>query len=162
MEFTTGRIEGVIVSPLVRNVDDRGFLMETFRVDSLPTDIRPAMSYISVTKPGIARGPHEHKDQTDIFAFPGPGTFKIVLWDNRDQSSTRSARMTLYGGMDDPVVVIVPPGVVHAYRNVSQTERGTVLNYPDALYAGWGKKEPVDEVRHEVAGDPFFEDFLLQ
>jgi dTDP-4-dehydrorhamnose 3,5-epimerase len=54
----------------------------------------------------------------------------------------------------------VPPGVVHAYRNISRTERGTVLNYPDTLYAGWGKSEPVDEVRHEVEGDPFFVDFL--
>jgi dTDP-4-dehydrorhamnose 3,5-epimerase len=23
------------------------------------------------------------------------------------------------------------------------------LNFPDRLYAGWGKKEPVDEIRHE-------------
>jgi dTDP-4-dehydrorhamnose 3,5-epimerase len=160
MEFTKGNIEGVIVARLVKNVDKRGFLMETFRADTLPQGIRPAMSYVSVTEPGIARGPHEHQAQTDIFAFPGPGTFRIVLWDNREKSPTRGARMTLLGGVDDPIAVIVPPGVVHAYRNTSRTERGMVLNYPDALYAGWGKKEPVDEVRHEVDGDPFFMDFL--
>jgi dTDP-4-dehydrorhamnose 3,5-epimerase len=50
--------------------------------------------------------------------------------------------------------------VVHAYRNISRTERGMVLNYPDTLYAGQGRNEPVDEVRHEVDNDPFFLDFL--
>jgi hypothetical protein len=34
-----------------------------------------------------------------------------------------------------------------------------VLNYPDALYAGPGRSEPVDEVRHEDERDEFFEDF---
>jgi dTDP-4-dehydrorhamnose 3,5-epimerase len=24
-----------------------------------------------------------------------------------------------------------------------------VVNFPNRLFAGWGKKEPVDEVRHE-------------
>jgi dTDP-4-dehydrorhamnose 3,5-epimerase len=160
MEFKNGAIEGVIVSRLVRNVDDRGFLMETFRADSLPQELRPAMSYISVTEPGISRGPHEHRTQTDIFAFPGPGTFRIVLWDNRETSPTWGSRMTLLGGVDDPISVIVPPGVVHVYRNTSRTEKGMVLNYPDALYAGWGRKEPVDEIRHEVDGDSFYADFL--
>lgn len=160
MQFTTGKIDGVIVSQLARNVDGRGSLMETFRSDSLPRGVSPAMSYISVTEPGIARGPHEHHRQTDILVFPGPGTFRIVLWDKREKSPTLNSRMILVGGTDAPIAVIVPPGVVHAYRNMSQTERGTVLNFPDALYAGWGRKEPVDEVRHEVEGDPFFADFL--
>jgi len=160
MEFTKGKINGVVVSRLVRNLDERGFLMETFRVDSLPQGLRPVMSYISVTEPGIARGPHEHRVQTDILAFPGPGTFRIVLWDNREASPTRGARMILFGGLEDPIAVIVPPKVVHAYRNISMVERGTVLNYPDTLYAGWGRKEPVDEIRHEVEGDAFYADFL--
>jgi dTDP-4-dehydrorhamnose 3,5-epimerase len=67
--------------------------------------------------------------------------------------------MIVFGGEDIPISIIVPPGVVHAYLNMSQTEIGMNLNYPDALYAGWGKAEAVDEIRHEVNGDPFFEDF---
>jgi dTDP-4-dehydrorhamnose 3,5-epimerase len=133
--------------------------METFRVDTLPEGLRPLMSYVSMTGPGIARGPHEHLKQTDIFAFCGPGMFKIVLWDNRQSSVTCRAKMIVFGGEDIPISIIVPPGVVHAYLNMSQTEIGMNLNYPDALYAGWGKAEAVDEIRHEVNGDPFFEDF---
>ena len=45
-------------------------------------------------------------------------------------------------------MVVIPPGVVHAYKNVSQ-HPGWVFNAPNRLYAGWGKQRPVDEVRHE-------------
>jgi dTDP-4-dehydrorhamnose 3,5-epimerase len=55
-------------------------------------------------------------------------------------------------------MVIVPPGVVHAYKNVG-IENGLVFNAPDRLYAGEGKKSPVDEVRHEEVEDsPFLLD----
>jgi dTDP-4-dehydrorhamnose 3,5-epimerase len=51
--------------------------------------------------------------------------------------------------------VVVPPGIVHAYRNSGDHE-GMVFNFPDRLYAGWGRKEKVDEVRHEDdPGSPF-------
>jgi dTDP-4-dehydrorhamnose 3,5-epimerase len=51
-------------------------------------------------------------------------------------------------GEDNPMFVMVPPGVVHAYRNVGESD-AIVLNFPNKLYAGEGKKEPVDEIRHE-------------
>jgi dTDP-4-dehydrorhamnose 3,5-epimerase len=51
--------------------------------------------------------------------------------------------------------VIIPKGVVHAYRNIGASQ-GMVLNFPNRLYAGTGKKSPVDEIRHEVeANSPF-------
>jgi dTDP-4-dehydrorhamnose 3,5-epimerase len=83
-----------------------------------------------------------------------------VLWDNRTESPTFGNRMILFAGADNPLTVIVPPSVVHAYRNISRTVSGMVLNYPDALYAGRDKKEPVDEVRHEDKEDVFFKDFV--
>ena len=159
MDFRKGDIEGVSIMNLAKRVDDRGFLVETYRIDTLPEGLKPVMSYLSATEPGIARGPHEHSDQTDVFAFLGPGSFQICLWDNRRASSSYENRMVFFGGADNPITVVIPPGIVHAYRNISRTEKGLVLNYPDRLYAGWNKKEPVDETRHEVDGDPFFEDF---
>jgi dTDP-4-dehydrorhamnose 3,5-epimerase len=44
--------------------------------------------------------------------------------------------------------VLVPAGVVHAYQNVG-SDQGIVINCPNRLYAGLGKREPVDEIRHE-------------
>ena len=162
MGFKKENIDGVQIMILSKHVDERGYLVETFRIDHLPSKLKPVMSYVSCTEPGIARGPHEHKEQTDIFSFIGPGNFMICLWDNRKDSRTTGCRMTVFGGRDNPITLIVPPGIVHAYRNISKTERGWVFNYPDKLYAGWGKKESVDEIRHEDDRDQFYKDFIAE
>ena len=162
MNFKRDKIDGVHVVQLVKHVDWRGYLIETFRMDTLPNKIQPQMSYVSYTEPGIARGPHEHKQQTDIFAFIGPGNFKVKLWDNRDQSESFGNVMTYFAGMDNPLLVVVPPSVVHGYKNISRTERGMVLNYPDKLFKGWDKKEEVDEIRHEDQEDKYYRDFISE
>ncbi len=68
-EWIKGHIEGVIIKKLVKHLDERGYLCETFRTDELPLALKPVMSYVSITEPGVARGPHEHFEQTDIFVF---------------------------------------------------------------------------------------------
>lgn len=162
MEFKKGEIEGVIIEKLIKFSDNRGFLVETFRVDNLLEDLQPAMSYVSYTKSGIARGPHEHLKQTDIFCFMGPGNFRIRLWDNRKESKTFGCYVEIIGGEDNPIRVIVPPGIVHGYKNISSEVDGMVLNYPDKLYRGWDRKEEVDEIRHEDKEDEFYLDFIKE
>jgi dTDP-4-dehydrorhamnose 3,5-epimerase len=148
MPFTTGTIDGVIWRPLKKYHDARGWLCELFRHDDLPPEFHPVMAYISMTEPGVARGPHEHVDQADCFCFLGPGNFKMYLWDNRPQSRTYRLAQTDIVGADKPMLLVIPPGVVHAYKNVSG-EHGVVFNCPNRLYKGPGRKEPVDEIRHE-------------
>ncbi len=92
-KFTKGPIEGVIIKKLTRHLDHRGSLCETFRADELSAGFTPAMSYISYTEPGISRGPHEHTEQTDLFAMPGPGNFLLKMWDNRPTSPTYGSYM---------------------------------------------------------------------
>jgi dTDP-4-dehydrorhamnose 3,5-epimerase len=123
-------------------------LCELFRDDDVAKEFQPVMAYISMTQAGIARGPHEHVDQADYFCFLGPSDFKVYLWDKREKSPTFGVRQVRVVGESDPAMVIVPPGVVHAYRNVGQGP-GIVFNCPNQLYKGWGRAEPVDEIRHE-------------
>ncbi|MFQ5597140.1 MAG: dTDP-4-dehydrorhamnose 3,5-epimerase family protein [Nitrospiria bacterium] len=146
--FKEGKIAGVKIRPIKKYVDERGWLAELFREDEIDKSIYPAMSYISVTRPGITRGPHEHVDQTDYFCFIGPSNFKVTLWDNRGKSTTFSNKMVAVVGEEAPSVVIVPEGVVHAYQNVGTVD-GVVINCPNRLFMGHGKKEAVDEIRHE-------------
>lgn len=148
MEFKKGPIEGVRAVTLRKFIDERGWLAETFRHDEIDPAFHPVMSYTSVTLPGYARGPHEHVEQADLFVFLGPGNFKIWLWDNRPQAPTYRNKQVLFGGHDGPLQLLVPPGVVHAYKNVSEIP-ATVQNYPNQLFMGQGKKHPVDEIRHE-------------
>jgi dTDP-4-dehydrorhamnose 3,5-epimerase len=70
------------------------------------------------------------------------------MWDNRQESQTFNSVSTLFVGEDNPTSVLIPRGVVHAYQNVGDTD-GLVINCPNQLYRGKGKKEPVDEIRHE-------------
>ena len=155
MQFHPGEIAGVIWKPLKRYHDSRGWLCELFRHDELPAEFHPVMTYISATEPGVARGPHEHVDQADCFCFLGPSNFKIYLWDNRSHSPTYRAYQTDVVGIDKPMLLIIPAGIVHAYQNVG-TEPGIVFNCPNRLYKGPGRKEPVDEIRHEEQKDSPF------
>ncbi len=148
MTFIEGTIRDVVVYPLKKFVDERGWLAELFRHDEIAEEFYPAMSYISVTKRGITRGPHEHVDQADLFCFLGPSNFKLRMWDNRKDSPTFQHVMTLICGEDNPQAVIVPKGVVHAYKNVG-AEQGVVINCPNRLFMGEGKRQPIDEIRHE-------------
>lgn len=154
--YQKGRIHDVVCKPLGKFLDERGWLTELFRSDELEPGVMPAMAYISMTLPGVARGPHEHVDQTDLFCFMGPSNFKVYLWDARPDSPSCGVKQVLYAGVDAPTMVIVPPGVVHAYRNIG-LESGIVFNAPNRLYAGEGKREPVDEIRHEELEDSPFQ-----
>ncbi len=139
-------IHGVIIKPLVKNTDARGSLTEIFRRDEL--DFDPLMSYVSLTNPGVVRGPHEHRAQSDCFVFIGPGNFRLYLWDRREKSPTKGEALEIEVGESSPSLVIVPPGVVHGYKCISDVP-ALSINLPDKLYKGANKAEEVDEIRWE-------------
>ena len=112
------------------------------------------MGYLSLTHSGIARGPHEHTHQTDLFVF-FDGGFRLYLWDTRKDSPSCGHRCAVDLGRAEPAAVLVPPGVVHAYRNIGSSD-AFILNCPNRLYAGEHRAEPVDEIRHEDRADQLF------
>ncbi|MCY2938290.1 MAG: dTDP-4-dehydrorhamnose 3,5-epimerase family protein [Planctomycetota bacterium] len=149
MRFTEGIISDLFWKPLKRFGDDRGWLGELFRQDELPEGFQVTMAYASMTNPGVVRGPHEHVDQSDCFCFMGPGNFELTLWDMRPGSATHGVKQVEMVGVARPMLVIIPPRVIHAYKN-SADGPGIVYNFPDRLYKGPGRTEPVDEIRHEL------------
>lgn len=140
-------IQGVLIEAIDFYRDERGWLAELFRHDE--SVCRSVMAYVSETRPGKSRGPHEHRDQTDLFVFFGPGDLQLCLWDARLGSLTYQNKLSLVVGGSNPCRVVVPPGVVHGYRNVSE-HGALVFNAPDRLFAGHGRAETVDEIRHET------------
>jgi len=153
--FADGEIDGVVVKALKKFTDSRGWLSELFRSDELDAEFFPAMSYISVTEPHVQRGPHEHVDQADYFCFIAGGTFRVSLWDNRDDSPTFRHRMIFDVGEENPATVLVPKGVVHAYKNISDVP-GVVINCPNRLFMGENRQDEIDEIRHENDPDTPF------
>ena len=153
--FQPGEIKGVVIHDLRKLNDRRGWLCELFRHDELGAEFFPTMAYISSTNLNVTRGPHEHVDQADLFCFLGPSNFKLRMWDNRPDSPTFGNVMTIILGADDPKAVVVPQGVVHAYQNIGPVD-GIVVNCPNRLYMGEGRREQVDEIRHEDDPDTPF------
>ena len=51
-------------------------------------------------------------------------------------------------GVNNPMAVVVPKGVVHGYKNIGDVD-GMVVNCPNRLYMGKDRSEPIDEIRHE-------------
>ena len=97
-------IHGVIIKHLTLHEDERGWLAEIYRDDE--DHYQPVMGYVSVTHPGVARGPHEHKYQSDCFVFVGPGDFELHLWDRRENSSTNGQYIKEVVGQSNPVMVL--------------------------------------------------------
>jgi len=146
--FRQGDITGVVVREIRKFSDERGWLAEIFRNDELTEDMRPMMAYLSSTEPGATRGPHAHKNQADLFFFGGPSDFKLRLWDERKGSETFGTMATFIAGETNPLFVLIPSGVVHAYRNIGNVA-GFTLNCPNRLYKGEGRAAEVDELRYE-------------
>ncbi len=145
-------MEGLEIKELIIFEDQRGWLGEILRVDE--TNLKPLMAYLSMTTPGTVRGPHEHKEQTDFFCFMG--RFRLYLWDNRKNSSEYLEKKII-DTSDIPTIAVIPPGIVHAYKNIGDSN-AYVINLPDRLYGGWGKTKPIDEIRYE---DNLFSPFRI-
>ena len=148
MKWKEGKIDGVELRSANKHADNRGWLAEIFRADEIKPDVLPVMGYISVTRAGVTRGPHEHREQTDMFGFLGPGNFRVKMWDNRKNSPTYGNIMTIEAGESNPVILTVPPGVVHGYMNISKID-GWAVNLPNRLFRGKERKKEVDEIRYE-------------
>jgi dTDP-4-dehydrorhamnose 3,5-epimerase len=136
-------VDGLEIRELKVHEDQRGWLAEIIRDDE--TGYRPVMSYLSMTRPGLVRGPHEHTDQADYFCFVGK--FRLYVWDNRQGSPTYLEKKVV-DTSGAPTVAVVPAGIVHAYKNIDSRD-AFVINLPDRLFMGEGKTDPVDEIRYE-------------
>ncbi|MEK7167045.1 MAG: dTDP-4-dehydrorhamnose 3,5-epimerase family protein [Patescibacteria group bacterium] len=140
-------INNLIIKKINKYEDERGWLAEVYRADEI--NYQPVMTYISATKPGIIRGPHEHVYQSDYFIFVGPGDFELHLWDRRENSSTNGEYLKIQVGENNPTSIIVPPGVVHGYKCIGNIPAYSI-NLPDKLYRGKRKIEEIDEIRWEI------------
>jgi len=124
-------IEGVSIKKLKVIPDERGFVMEMLRCDD---DIfkKFGQVYLSVAYPGVVKGWHYHKLQTDYFTVV-KGMLKVVLFDQRENSKTRGEVNQFFMGEKNPILLVVPPLVVHGVKVVGN-EAGYLVNCPDMPY----------------------------
>ncbi|MCL7414128.1 MAG: dTDP-4-dehydrorhamnose 3,5-epimerase family protein [ANME-2 cluster archaeon] len=109
-------IEGVKTKNLRVIPDERGWLMEILRSDDEIFQ-QFGQVYITTAYPGVVKGWHYHKKQTDNFTCVC-GMMKVALYDARDDSSTKGTIMEFFVGEKNPLLIHVPPGVYHGFKGI--------------------------------------------
>lgn len=107
-------IDGVKVVPLQQIVDERGKIMHMLKATD-PHFIKFGEIYYSCAWPGTIKGWHVHRAMTVNNAVI-VGRVKLVLYDQRRESSTRGHVMELFIGEDNYCLVQIPPGIVNGYK----------------------------------------------
>ncbi len=124
-------IEGVEIKKLKVIPDERGRLMEILRRDD-GLFIEFGQAYLTTGYPGVVKAWHYHKVQWDNFCVV-KGMMKIVLYDEREGSSTKGKLMELYMGKHNPSLVRIPPLVYHGFKCVGP-EEALLINIPTEPY----------------------------
>ena len=124
-------IEGVKTRVLKKIPDERGYLMEMFRSD-WPEFENFGQVYITAVYPGVVKGWHYHKLQDDNFICIA-GMAKVVLYDDRKDSSTFGEINEFFIGTLNPMHVQIPKGVFHGFKGISE-EVTLIVNVPTKTY----------------------------
>jgi dTDP-4-dehydrorhamnose 3,5-epimerase len=124
-------IKGVKTKKLKVVPDERGRLMEMLRADD-ELFIKFGQLYLSTTYPGVVKGWHYHKVQTDNVVCV-KGMLKLVLYDPREDSKTKGETNEFFIGEHNPLLVQIPPLVYHGWKCISE-EEALVVSCPTEVY----------------------------
>ncbi|MEH6842390.1 dTDP-4-dehydrorhamnose 3,5-epimerase family protein [Priestia megaterium] len=141
------KIEGVKSKKLIKYCDDRGFFAEVLRDDDGLLSNFGQISW-STSYPGVIKAFHYHEEQDDIWFFPS-GNAQAVLYDLRENSSTKGQTNVYYMGEHNPLILLIPKGVAHGYRVLGEKPATiiycTTKSYnpiqPDEKRIPWNDKE---------------------
>jgi dTDP-4-dehydrorhamnose 3,5-epimerase len=125
-------IDGVHVKKLRIIPDERGRLMEMVRSDD-EDFTKFGQVYMTTAYPGVVKGWHYHKIQTDYMTVIS-GMLKIVLYDNREKSATKEEINEFFAGVNNPIRITIPPGVLHGFKCISTSE-AIVINTVSEPYS---------------------------
>ena len=136
-------IDGAKIKKLKIISDDRGRLMEIFRVSE--TGIEPKQVYMTTAFENVVKDKknfHLHKNQADSFCCV-KGNIMLVLVDVRETSPTKDEINEFNIGEENPCLVIIPKGVLHAFKSLKG--ESIIINCINPEY----NKENPDELRIE-------------
>ena len=112
-------ISGVQIRPLRRIPDERGAVLHMLRCDD-PWFERFGEIYFSIVYPGAVKAWHLHTRMTLNYAVVS-GMIKLVLYDDREGSSTRGTRQEVCLGEHRYVLVTIPAGIWNGFKGIGAT-----------------------------------------
>ncbi|MFX1555118.1 MAG: dTDP-4-dehydrorhamnose 3,5-epimerase family protein [Promethearchaeota archaeon] len=124
-------IDGVITKNIHPILDERGYLQECFRSD-WPMFRKFGQAYITIAFPNVVKAWHMHKLQTDnMVCIKGNG--KLVLYDDREKSTTYKNLNEIFFGEKNPILITIPPNIWHGFKAIGGKQI-IVLNCPTEIY----------------------------
>jgi len=111
-------INGVKIKKLKVIPDERGRLMEIFRVSE--TGVKPAQVYMTTAFEDIVKDKdkfHMHKNQTDSMCCI-KGKIKLVLVDIRANSKTKGELNEFEIGEGNFCLITIPKKILHAFKSL--------------------------------------------
>ena len=111
-------IEGLLVVPLRRIPDERGTVFHMLR-SSDPHFRGFGEIYFSSVYRDAIKGWHRHADMT--LNYPCVfGRVKLVVFDDRDGSSTRGEVVEIFLGPENYSLVVIPPGLWNGFKGMAE------------------------------------------
>jgi dTDP-4-dehydrorhamnose 3,5-epimerase len=118
-------IQGVEIIKLSQIPDERGKIMHMLRLDDRHFE-RFGEIYFSFVYPGAIKGWHLHSKMALNYAVV-MGMIKLVLFDERKNSSTNGELMELFIGEDNYCLVKIPCGIWNGFKGIG-TKAALVAN----------------------------------
>ncbi|MEW6606607.1 MAG: dTDP-4-dehydrorhamnose 3,5-epimerase family protein [bacterium] len=119
------QIEGVVIKPLKKIPDERGSIYLMLRWDD-PIFERFGEIYFSLAYPGVIKAWHLHEKMTLNYAVI-QGMIKLVLFDDRKNSSTKGNLMEVFIGEENYSLVKIPPKIWNGFKCIG-TKQTIVAN----------------------------------
>ncbi len=109
-------INGVQIIPLKRIPDERGTIMHMMRATD-PHFQQFGEIYFSTIYKDVIKGWHLHREMSLNYACIH-GRIKLVIYDEREGSSTKGELMEIFLGPDNYSLVIIPPEVWNGFKGM--------------------------------------------
>ncbi len=110
-------IDGVQVIPLTRIPDERGTICHMLKCTD-PHFRQFGEIYFSSVYRDVVKAWHRHREMTLNYACVF-GRIKLVIYDDREGSSTNGELHEIFLGPDDYSLVIIPPEVWNGFKGMS-------------------------------------------
>ena len=139
-------IEGVKIIPKKQIIDERGKIMHMMRNDD-PNFTKFGEIYFSYSHPNTVKAWHLHKRMTVNYVCV-IGKIKLVLFDDRPESSTKGELQEIFLTTENYSLVTVPPRVWNGFKSV-ENKFSIIANCSDIPHEA-------EEMSRKPFDDPYF------
>ncbi len=131
-KLTRTLLEGVSQKEIQNIITRNGITTELYRPEWPvgPDEVRHIIH--ATLRANAISAWHVHEYQTDTI-FVTSGSIKLVLFDDRPNSTTRGDINVFHLSRMRPTVITIPPGIWHGLQNIENSE-SSFINYFDRAY----------------------------